>query len=87
MKKGADSSIIDIDGNSVLHLAAEKGFLDIIQLLVEDYNLNVYSKNYRNRSMVDIAILDENVDILQFILKSDISGRHNILNSIKNKKQ
>ena len=85
LNNGADTSIIDMDGNSVLHFAAEKGFLDIIQLLVEEYNLNIYSKNFRNQTMLDIAILEEDVDILQYILESNISERQNLLDSIKDK--
>lgn len=65
---GADCSSIDIDGNTPVHYAVEKGYLDIIKLFVEKCRFNMNTLNYRNRSIIDVAIQEEQIEILQYFI-------------------
>src|SRR5438132_1232633 len=74
LEAGADPSIQDNDGNNALHLAARKGAIDIVKMMMEKYFLMNRDKlDLRNRmQQTDWLLCVENnfADVLNTLLEA-----------------
>ncbi|KAI8551696.1 hypothetical protein RHMOL_Rhmol06G0206100 [Rhododendron molle] len=68
---------VNKEGKSVLYLAAEAGFVDLVKLLVDNPvgNCSV-ERRFRNRSAVHAALLGKNIDVLRILWEKDQSSFH-----------
>ncbi|XP_048242601.1 uncharacterized protein LOC124148037 [Haliotis rufescens] len=63
--EGADLSLVDTDGNSLLHLACQGGNMTIVQLLLSDLNINQRGK--RERTPIMVAAFKGHKRVLEFL--------------------
>ena len=56
---GADLKVVDYDGRSALHLASERGHLDIVSLLINSTCVDVNAKDNSGKKAVDVAKNDQ----------------------------
>lgn len=56
---GADLKIVDCDGRSSLHLAAERGHLEVVSLLINSTCVDVNARDNSGRKAVDVAKNDQ----------------------------
>lgn len=73
--RGADLKSVDINGNTPLHLAALKGYLDVVaELVLRGAKLNILNKE--NQTVLDIAkevgatIYNQNKAIITYLISS-----------------
>ena len=64
-----DHSLLDRNGNTLLHSACVSGKLDIVQCLVEEMNYDINCKNNIGNTPLHIAIEWGSVDIVEYLLK------------------
>lgn len=55
LERGADLKTVDSNGRSALHLAAERGHLDVVSLLVNSACADVNARNSNGEKPVDVA--------------------------------
>ncbi|KAF7141758.1 hypothetical protein RHSIM_Rhsim06G0145100 [Rhododendron simsii] len=68
---------VNKEGKSVLYLAAEAGFVDLVKLLMENPVGNCFVKGrIRNKSPVHAAIIGKNIDVLRILWEKDQSSFH-----------
>ncbi|XP_058217963.1 protein ACCELERATED CELL DEATH 6-like [Rhododendron vialii] len=68
---------VNKEGKSVLYLAAEAGYVDLVKLLMDNPvgNCSVEG-SFRNKSAVHAAILGKNIDVLRVLWEKDQSSFH-----------
>ncbi|KAG5545347.1 hypothetical protein RHGRI_017722 [Rhododendron griersonianum] len=68
---------VNKEGKSVLYLAAEAGYVDLVKLLMDNPvgNCSVEA-SFRNKSAVHAAILGKNIDVLRILWDKDQSSFH-----------
>jgi len=66
VEKGADPSILNREGSSILHIAVSQGNLLVIKYLIETANINVNIRNNSNRTPIMFC---RNVDIASYLLE------------------
>lgn len=59
LERGADLSFVDSEGRTALHLASERGHLDIVSLLVNSACADVNARNANGQKAVDVAKNDQ----------------------------
>ena len=64
-----DHSLLDRNGNTLLHSACVSGKLDIVQFLVEEMICDINCKNKIGNTPLHIAIEWGSVDIVEYLLK------------------
>lgn len=68
---GADPNVVDLEGRSPLHIAAQKGFRGVAELLLAS-NAGIIDVGRRfgksESSAVDLAVVEGNLDVLMAIL-------------------
>lgn len=55
LESGADLKVVDCDGRSALHLASERGHLDIVSLLINSTCVDVNARDSFGKKAVDVA--------------------------------
>ncbi|XP_071108799.1 uncharacterized protein [Haliotis cracherodii] len=63
--EGADLSLVDTDGNSLLHLACERGNMTFVQRLLSDLNINQRGK--RERTPIMVAAFEGHKSVFDFL--------------------
>ncbi|KAF7141829.1 hypothetical protein RHSIM_Rhsim06G0145000 [Rhododendron simsii] len=68
---------VNKEGKSVLYLAAEAGFVDLVKLLLDNPvgNCSVQGR-FRNKSAVHAALLGKNIDVLRILWEKDQTSFH-----------
>ena len=64
-----DQSLINENGNTLLHSACISGRLDIVQVLVEDMNYDINRKNKMGNTPLHVAIEWGSIKIAMYLLK------------------
>lgn len=59
LERGADLKIVDSDGRSSLHLASERGHLEIVSLLINSTCVDVNARDNSGKKAVDVAKNDQ----------------------------
>lgn len=59
LERGADLKIVDSDGRSSLHLASERGHLEVVSLLINSTCVDVNARDNSGRKAVDVAKNDQ----------------------------
>ncbi|WP_265033965.1 ankyrin repeat domain-containing protein [Wolbachia endosymbiont (group A) of Sicus ferrugineus] len=67
IQKGADVNAKDKDGNTPLHLAAMKGKIDVVKILLE-YNADVNTKNNEGRTALYYAANNNHQELVELLL-------------------
>lgn len=76
LKKITDCSVTDNEGNTLLHIASQRGLIDIVKLILDKLPMSIYDTNRQSHTALDIInqkLLDENVNIAdQYITIAEI---------------
>ena len=81
LKRGAIVTTAGPDGNTPLHLAAERGFVNVGKILLGDGAI-IMARNIENETSLHLAIENHHSDFAVLMVKSmepSRSGDHNIL--------
>ncbi|XP_067659947.1 ankyrin-3-like [Haliotis asinina] len=68
VKNGADLTLEDADGNSILHLAC-KGSVDIVKYLLSNNVVDINARGHLNRTPVLIAAERGNIETFELLMK------------------
>ncbi|XP_067660035.1 ankyrin-3-like [Haliotis asinina] len=68
VKYGADLTLVDTDGNSILHLACE-GTVDIVKYLLSNTVVDINARGHLNRTPVLIAAEWGNIETFELLMK------------------
>ncbi|XP_046562226.1 putative ankyrin repeat protein RF_0381 [Haliotis rubra] len=68
VKNGADLTLVDAEGNSILHLACE-GAVDIVKYLLSNNIVNINARGHLNRTPVLIAAVRGNRGTFELLMK------------------
>ncbi|XP_046548229.1 ankyrin repeat and KH domain-containing protein mask-like [Haliotis rubra] len=66
--RGADVSLVDRDGNNVLHSACDGGDLEIVKLIVSMNVVDINSRGWRSRTPVMAAARRGHSDVVEFLV-------------------
>ena len=83
IKNGADITIKDASGRTVLLNAAAKGKLDIIKYLIDEQNADILLKDYYGNSILHIAAFNGHLEIVKYLVEAKKQKIHS-LNNIGN---
>jgi ankyrin repeat protein len=64
-----DVEVVDNDGNTPLHLACDRGFLNIVRFLIEKHNVNLNGKNYFCCTPLHLSSLGGHLDVTEYLIK------------------
>ena len=81
LQRGAIVTTAGPDGNTPLHLAAERGFVNVGKILL-GYGAIIMARNSMNKTSLHVAIENHHSDFAVLMVKSmepSRSGDHNIL--------
>ncbi len=65
----ADECAMDLVGHSPLHVAAQKGRLQLVEMFVGEDGVNVNVQNWLGFTPIDYAILDNRMEVVMLLLK------------------
>ncbi|XP_067659868.1 ankyrin-3-like [Haliotis asinina] len=68
VKNGADLTLVDADGNSILHLPCE-GTVDIVKYLLSNNIVDINARGHLNRTPVLIAAVRGNIETFELLMK------------------
>lgn len=71
VRHGADENAKDLRGNTIVHLATEKGNLELVQTLIKSSNANINQLNLDNQSPLGLSILYNHDEVGRFLLEQD----------------
>ena len=69
IEKGYDFNSTNNKGDTCLHLACKKGFIDIVKLLLssKSIKININSTNNENETPLYVSIVNQNISILNYL--------------------
>lgn len=81
---GKDPNICDNHGDSLLSIAAENGYIEIVRLLIKEYAVkpnqhSAYANQQRPRPLT-LAVANDHIDIAEFLLENGASAWYEDLN-------
>ena len=78
MEKGADINATDSVDRQLIHYAADYGKLDIVEMLVNEYNANINAVDKHGNTPLINAAFEGHVPVVKFLVdkgaKKDIKG-------------
>ena len=60
-------TVINDDGDTVLHYAAEEGLLDLLKFIINHHNCNLMATNKRGENILDYAV--EHIEVLKCLIE------------------
>ncbi len=60
----------DSEGDSPIHNAAELGLVKVFEHLIKKYDINFFQRNHKSQNTIDIAIRNNQINILKYLLKT-----------------
>ncbi|CAF1129563.1 unnamed protein product [Rotaria sordida] len=71
IRHGADENAEDKRGNTVLHLATEKGNMELLRTLIKSSHVDINQLNTDRQSPLSLAILYNHDDVCKFLLDQE----------------
>ncbi|CAF1060394.1 unnamed protein product [Rotaria sp. Silwood1] len=71
IRHGADENAKDVRGNTVLHLAAEKGNIELIRTLIKSSNVDINQVNIDGQSPLSLGILYNHDEVCKVLLDQE----------------
>ena len=59
-------TVINDDGDTVLHYAAKKGLLDLLKFMINHHNCNLMATNKRGETILHCAI--EHIEVVTYLI-------------------
>lgn len=73
ISKGHSPLLQDAYFDTPLHLSAEKGHIDILRYMLDEVGVKLNSINHHGQSLLHVACVNNQMAVLQFLLKRDIN--------------
>ena len=59
---------LDIHGNTLLHIAAHAGYLDVVKILVEEGHMDIEAPDSKNKTALSIACMNIHLPVIEYLL-------------------
>ncbi|XP_046346164.2 ankyrin repeat domain-containing protein 50-like [Haliotis rufescens] len=68
VSKGADASLVDKSGNNILHLACQRGQMEVVKYIVSKVIVDVNAKNKKRKTAANIASSQGRGDLMDLLV-------------------
>jgi ankyrin repeat protein len=75
---GADANESDKEGNTIAHVVSSLGDLKWLKYIIKHFNVNYYMKNEKGDSPFMMAVLNENVDVVEYYIELFKSNKNTL---------
>ncbi|XP_046580862.1 receptor-interacting serine/threonine-protein kinase 4-like [Haliotis rubra] len=72
LRKGADASLLDHDGNNIFHLACRGGHVRTVQLVLSLIVADVNSRGWWSRTLMMLAAWYKHRDVVELLVRGRV---------------